>query len=185
VSAEVRSISQRLLRKGALIEETYLLFGNWRDQDSLDANFERVFNGNLRTDAWRREVRMTLRRRFRDADAARALIVLARAKYPLENWRCCLLLWIASHEPLYGDFATKWLFEEYRSGRLQLRTEDAVRYIKFAWSELNQDAALLSDYGTQRTARDLLRMARDFRTVRLRRKSLGKYWSWPLKVDDA
>jgi hypothetical protein len=32
--------------KGALIEDTYLLFGNWRDQDSLDSNFDRVFYGN-------------------------------------------------------------------------------------------------------------------------------------------
>src|ERR1019366_9868410 len=43
VNAELRPISQRLIRKGALIEETYLLFGNWRDQDSLDTNFDRVF----------------------------------------------------------------------------------------------------------------------------------------------
>jgi hypothetical protein len=161
VNAGLRPISQRLIRKGALIEETYLLFGNWRDQFSLETNFDRVFHGNLRTDAWRREVRTTLRRRFRDIDAARALILLARANYPLENWRYCLLLWIASQELLYGDFATSWLFEEYHSGRLQLRTEDAIRYIKLAWGALNQDATSLSDYGTQRTARDLLRMARD------------------------
>ena len=33
-------ISQRLVRKGALIEETYNLFKNWKDEKSFDQNFD-------------------------------------------------------------------------------------------------------------------------------------------------
>ena len=161
MKATTDPVSQRLLRKGALVDETYQLFQAWRDDDSFDANFERVHEGNLRTLAWGHEIRTTLRRRFRDVDAVRPLIVLARGRFPLLDWRQCLLLRIAASESVYADFAMNWLFPEYESGRFQVRTEDVLPHLQASWARLNPEGQPLSPYGTLRTARDLVRMARD------------------------
>ena len=155
------AVSQRLLRKGSLLDETYSLFRGWCDDESFDENFSRVFVGHFQTESWDREVKTTLRRRFRDLSSTKALIALARANLPVADWRYALLLWIASHEPLYTDFAEEWLYPEYESGRYQIRSKDIIDYVRLTWEKLNKDGAPLSDYGVTRTARDLLRMARD------------------------
>ena len=155
-------ISQRLVRKGALIEETYNLFRNWKDEMSFDQNFNHSFHGSFRSEAWKKEIHSTLRRRFRDLKAANSLILLARSGYDISDWKYCLHLWIAIHETLYRLFLATWLYPEYQSGRFSLRTEDAVQHVLTVWKSNNPESAPLSEYGAIRTARDLLRMARDF-----------------------
>jgi hypothetical protein len=155
-------ISQRLVRKGALIEETYTLFAKWKDEASFDVNFDASFQGRFRSEGWKKEIYATLRRRFRDLRSAQALIVLARKGYEISDWKYCLHLWVAIHETLYRTFLENWLYPEYQSGRLALHTEDAVQPVLTAWKCLNGGKESLSEYGATRTARDLLRMARDF-----------------------
>lgn len=158
---EAITVSQRLLRKGSLLDETYSLFRGWHDDESFDENFARVFIGHFRTESWGREIKTTLRRRFRDLPPTNALVTLARAGMSVSDWRYVLLLWIASHEPLYQVFAVEWLYPEYESGRYHVRSKDILNYVRQTWAALNQDADTLTDYGVTRTARDLIRMARD------------------------
>jgi hypothetical protein len=155
-------ISQRLVRKGALIEETYTLFSKWKDETSFDANFEASFLGRFRSEGWKKEVYATLNRRFRDLRTAQPLIVLARKGYDISDWKYCLHLWIAMNEILYRNFLENWLYPEYQSGRLVLHTDDALQHVLNAWKSLNPENEPLSEYGATRTARDLLRMSRDF-----------------------
>ena len=155
-------ISQRLVRKGALIEETYNLFRNWKDEMSFDQNFNHSFHGSFRSEAWKKEIHSTLRRRFRDLKATNSLILLARSGYDISDWKYCLHLWIAIHETLYRLFLATWLYPEYQSGRFSLRTEDAVQHVLTVWKSNNPGSTPLSEYGAVRTARDLLRMGRDF-----------------------
>lgn len=154
--------SQRLLRKGALVEESYTLFAQWSMGDSFDKNFDRIFYGHFRSEGWKKEVRSTLHRRFRDLGEAKPLIELAQKNYNILDWRACLHFWVALRETMYGLFLKNWLFPQYDSGRLLLRTDDAVPYVRQSWKTLNAARAPLSEYGEVRTARDLLRMARDF-----------------------
>jgi hypothetical protein len=155
-------ISQRLIRKGALVEDTYNLFRNWKDEMSFDQNFNHSLHGSFRSEAWKKEVHSTLRRRFRDFKAAKSLIILARGGYEISDWRYCLNFFVAIHETLYNLFLTTWLYPEYQSGRISLRTEDALEHVLTVWKSSNPSSAPLSEYGAIRTARDLLRMARDF-----------------------
>jgi hypothetical protein len=156
------SISQRLVRKGALIEETYNLFKNWKDEISFDQNFNDTFHASFRSEAWKKEIHSTFRRRFRDLKSAKSLIVLARSGYDISDWKYCLHLYIAIHETLYRLFLATWLYPEYVSGRFSLRTEDAVQHVRSVWKSDTTGNTRLSDYGATRTARDLLRMGRDF-----------------------
>ena len=155
-------ISQRLVRKGALIQETYNLFNNWKDEISFDQNFNQTFQGSFRSEAWKKEIYSTLRRRFRNLDTAKSLILLARSEYDISDWKYCLHFYIAIHETLYSLFLATWLYPEYQSGRFSLRTEDAVQHVLSVWKSSNPGTRPLSEYGATRTARDLLRMARDF-----------------------
>jgi hypothetical protein len=155
-------ISQRLVRKGALIPETYNLFKNWKDEMSFDQNFNHTFHGNFRSEAWKKEIYSTLRRRFRNLNTAKSLILLAQSGYDISDWKYCLHFYIAIHETLYKLFLATWLYPEYQSGRFSLRTEDAVQHVLSVWKSSNPGNRPLSEYGATRTARDLLRMARDF-----------------------
>ena len=51
--------SQRYLRKGPLVEETYRLFSGWKDNESTEANLESAFGGQFSTISWAKEVRLT------------------------------------------------------------------------------------------------------------------------------
>ena len=70
--------SQRYLRNGPLVEESYRLFGGWRDAASIDENFDEVLRDRFPTVAQVTEVRTTISGRLRNLDAMRPLIVLAR-----------------------------------------------------------------------------------------------------------
>ena len=159
---EEDAVSQRLLRKGALIEETYILFSNWDFDRSLESNFDLICDGRFRTQAWGTEVKTTLRRWFRDIEGAAPLIVAAKKGLPLEEWRHCLLLWIGSRERLYHEFALGWLFPEFERGCYQIRSQDVKPFVQTMWRRVSGEGPSLSDYGVIRTARDLLRMAKDF-----------------------
>lgn len=158
----VAPISQRLLRKGSLIEETYNLFTSWKDELSFNDNFNLAFPGTFRTEAWKREVHSTLHRRFRDVRTARSLILLARNGYEISDWKYCLHFYVAIHETLYRLFLETWLYPEYQAGRFGLRTEHAVQHVLTLWKSHNPEKQALSQYGATRTTRDLIRMARDF-----------------------
>jgi hypothetical protein len=158
------NISQRLLRKGALAEETYQIFSRWDFGHSVDANLLASLEGAHTTAAWANEIHITLRRRFRNVASATALISLAKQGLPFPEWRACLLLWICLEEPLFGEFVSTWLYERYNAGAIALRSEDVLPYIKTYWRRRKGEA--LSEYGAVRTARDLLRMARELSLLR-------------------
>ncbi len=155
-------VSQRLIRKGALVEETYAAFRDWRLDDDVDANLNRLANNWSGTSAWKNEIRLTLRRRFGSKRPAVLLITLAKSRLPFDEWRSCLLLWVSIREQLYRDFVTEWLYRQYVDGVYQITAEDVKPFVRGVWKTCNTKTVVLSDYGTSRTARDLVRMAKDF-----------------------
>lgn len=138
------STSQRLLRKGALVQDTYRLFQAWSDKESFQQNFDRVFSGALGTLAWQREVKATLSARFGDFASARPLWILARSDIHFDSWIQCYSIWIAIHEPLFRDFACEWLYPEYASGRYGVRTEDVLHHLAKAWKAAGKTQRLPS-----------------------------------------
>jgi hypothetical protein len=57
--------SQRLLRKGVLVKETYEVFASWDDNLTEGQNLKATLSGRFPTAGWEREVESTLRRRLR------------------------------------------------------------------------------------------------------------------------
>jgi hypothetical protein len=143
--------SQRYLRKGPLVEETYRLFSGWNDDKTVSENFDLAFLGRFPTIAWEREVRVTTAARLKNADAIRPLIGLARNGMKLDDWRDCWRLWIGSTEEPFGSFVRDWLFPQMQSGRHHLRAEDVREYAINAWSR-HSPARPLSEHGVTRAA---------------------------------
>jgi hypothetical protein len=150
--------SQRYLRKGPLVEETYRLFSGWDDSKTVSENLDFAFLGRFPTIAWEQEVRVTTLARLKNADAIRALIVLARNVMKIRDWRECWRLWIGATEEPFGGFVRDWLFPQMMSGRRHVRAQDVREYAIKAWS-LHSPKRPLSEHGVVRAARDLVHTA--------------------------
>ena len=162
MEAKQSQISQRLIRKGALAEETYQIFRDWKYDQSFQENFNSALDSAFRSEGWKREVYLTLNRRFRDPAGVEPLIILAQNNFDISDWKFCLHFWVAMHEQLYSDFLKEWLHPQYESGCLFLRTVDTSAYVKKNWKYRNSEDRPLSEYAVVRGARDLLRMSKDF-----------------------
>lgn len=162
------NFSQRLLRKGAFVEETFKLFQNWQPDIAFDQALQDSQEGAFKTTAWSREVSATLKRRFRSLTQDDSLVIAAKSGIPLDEWRSCLLLWISCNEQPYHDFAMEWLYPEFVAGRLLVRTADVCPLVRNLPSQFPNNRGDWSEYGVVRTARDLLRMATDFRLLEAR-----------------
>ncbi|KAK3675415.1 hypothetical protein LTR37_021554, partial [Vermiconidia calcicola] len=153
--------SQRLLRKGVLIPETYRLFADWDFGLTTEENLARGLEGRAATQGWDAEVLATVRRRVRDFPRMRSLITLAQRGLPMNDWRDCLRLWVGATEEPFHSFAMGWLFEEKVRGRSTIRSEELVPVVDAAASTRPGKAAPISDYSRIRAARDLLKTATD------------------------
>ena len=153
--------SQRLLRKGVLVQETYGLFAKWDNGLSAAQNLKSGLSERFQTAGWQREVSVTLHRRLRHLDRIRPLIALAKGGMSIHDWRDCLRLWIGATEQPFHDFGTGWLFAEHEKGRHQVRTDDVRVFFDKVAGTRGPKAKPFSEYGKLRAARDLLRMATD------------------------
>lgn len=154
------TFSQRLLRKGPLVEDTYRLFASWDFTLSVPENLQRGFAGQYRSLGWEKEVTTTVGSRLRSFDRMKALVVLASNGMSLPDWRDCWRLWISACEQPFGQFARGWLYDEFLSGRYNIRTEDVVETAAASWHERAGNKPI-SAYGVLRAARDLLKTAAD------------------------
>ncbi|MES9819576.1 MAG: BrxA family protein [Candidatus Thiodiazotropha sp.] len=162
--SEGRKLSTRLIRKGALLEDTHRVFLEWELTKSFEENLSRARDLNTPAadnQGWLKEVVATMSSRWRSEPRLTTLIQLAqRANFDI--WRPCVLWHIGQVDELYYRFATEWLFGEYEAGAYQLRTADVMPFVEKLTSSRAAGKKGLSEYGLKRAARDLLRMAADF-----------------------
>jgi len=158
-------ISTRLLRKGALIEETYAAFQSWDLKKPFVYNLTDLRESNIfgaRNQSWLREITATLRSRFGGQSNLFPLILLAKADIGLEKWKPCLLWHLATSDILYRQFALDWLYPAFRDGMYRVRTDDLVPFVREITTGQIATGGSLSEYGVVRAARDLLLTASDF-----------------------
>jgi hypothetical protein len=165
VTANTRKLSTRLIRKGALIEETYTAFREWDLSLTIRENIHEIRKGNLvgaKNVGWLHEILTTFSSRFTKTEDLEPLVILAKGNMDIALWKTCLLWHIGNVDELYYRFAVEWLFDQYKGGAYFLRTEDALPFVRKITDGRIASGGNLSDYGALRAARDLLRMAGDF-----------------------
>ena len=160
-------MSTRLIRKGALIDESRVVLKEWDADLGVSDNLSRILKNNplgAKSEAWLREVRVTLSSRFSEfsPEALTSLSIIADSPASRDVWSACLLWHTGRADKLYYRFATRWLFTAYRDGVFRIRTEDVIPFLSKMIRKVRTKSKPLSDYGTLRASRDLLRMASDF-----------------------
>ncbi|MCG8006854.1 MAG: DUF1819 family protein [Candidatus Thiodiazotropha lotti] len=175
-----RKLSTRLIRKGALLEDTHRVFVEWNLKDSFEENLNRARVLNTpaaENQGWLKEVVATISSRWRSEPRLTTLIKLTQ-RASFDVWRPCVLWHIGQVDEMYYRFATEWLYVEYEAGTYQLRAADVVPFVKKVTVSRAAGNKGLSEYGLKRAGRDLLRMAADFGL--LRGKSVREFSSYHL-----
>jgi hypothetical protein len=159
--------STRLLRKGALIDETRMVLRYWNPQISVRENINAALGGNqigAKSAGWLKEIIQTLSVRLTEIKGYElaGLQVLASSAVSDEVWRASFHWHCARTDQMYYAFVTEWLFNTYRQGVYRIRTQDLVPLVSDLTTQAKGKGASFSDYGVTRAARDLLLTATDF-----------------------
>lgn len=155
--------------KGALIEETYRVFGTWDLACSKRDNLDRLRVENFvgaKSGSWLRDVAKVINRRFDPNDRDRALVLLAQRGLPLDEWKPLLLWHMTRDEFLVRDFLESWLFAAYDEGAFRVRTDHVVAYLAGIGERGAMTEHAWSENTTKRVAAGLLKIAVDFGLLR-------------------
>lgn len=159
--------STRLIRKGALIEETRIVLRQWNAGVSVRENVSKALNENpigAKTAGWLREITTTLSSRLSEISPTElaGLQSLACSDASEEIWRTSFHWHCARTDQMYHAFASGWLFDSHRNGAFRIRSEDLIPFVRSFTAQAKRNGASLSEYGVKRAARDLLLMSADF-----------------------
>lgn len=161
-------VSSYTIIRGALIEETYMVFRDWDFTRSTESNLDAVRRTNsvgAKSASWLVEISKVLHRRFDPSARDRTLVDLAQRGCPLELWRPLLLWHMTRDEFLLRDFLVHWLFKHFAQGTLRIRTPDLVPYLKALHHNGIVDEPW-RDSTLKRVASELLRISVDFGLLR-------------------
>jgi Putative inner membrane protein (DUF1819) len=157
------------LIKGAMIDETYTVFGAWDFALSKRENLDRLRRENLigaSTTTWLRDVAKVLNRRFNPNGRDRPLVLLAKRGCPVDEWKPLLLWHITRDEFLLRDFLLNWLFPTFVSGTYYIRTEDLYGHLQSIRRRGGTTEHAWSKTTLTRVATALLKIAVDFGLLR-------------------
>jgi len=168
-SSRAATVSSFTLVKGAMIPETYTVFAAWDLAKSKRENLDLLRRQNFigaSSAAWLRDVAKVLNRRFEPAGRDRALVVLAQAGCPLDEWKPILLWHITRDEFLLRDFLINWLYPRFEAGVLRLKPEELNEFLRDVRRRGGKTEHEWSVVTQQRVAAGLLKAAADFGFLR-------------------
>ena len=152
-----------------MIDETYAVFAAWDFDRTKRENLDRLRDENFigaKSTTWLRDVGKVLNRRFDPAGRDRPLVVLAKRRLPLDEWKPLLLWHITRDEFLLRDFLEGWLFSAYDAGAFRVRGDGVEAYLRGVAQRGGTTEHAWSEQTTKRVAAGLLKMAVDFGLLR-------------------
>jgi hypothetical protein len=161
-------VSSYTIIKGALIEETYMVFRAWDFAKSPEENLDLVRRTNsvgAKSASWLLDIYKVLHRRFDPGGRDRNLIELALRGCPLELWKPLLLWHMTRDEFLLREFLVQWLYEHFTQGTLRVRSQDLWPYLR-TLHDKGLVAVPWKENTLKRVASALLKMAVDFSLMR-------------------
>lgn len=158
-------VSSFTVVKGSMIPETYEVMAQWDFELSKKANLDRLRDQNYigaHSANWLRDVAKVLNRRLEPSGRDRALVVLAKGGFPLDEWKPLLLWHITRDEFLLRDFLVNWLFVAREEGVYRVRPEDLHDYLRSVTSRGGETEHDWTDSTLERVAAGLLKISADF-----------------------
>jgi hypothetical protein len=158
-------VSSFTVVKGTMIAETYSVFRTWDFALTKKQNLDHLRAENFvgaGSAHWLREIGKVLNRRFDPAGRDRALVLLAHAGCPLEEWKPLLLWHLTRDEFLVRDFLLNWLFPAFEAGAFRIRPEEVLAYLQGIGERGGKTEHAWSEQTSKRVAAGLLKAASDF-----------------------
>jgi hypothetical protein len=107
-----------------------------------------------------------MNRRFEPSGRDRALVLLAKNRMRLDEWKPLLLWHMTRDEFLVRDFLQGWLFQAYEVGTFRIRSEEVESYLGGIRKRGAMTEHAWSEETTKRVAAGLLKIAADFGLLR-------------------
>ncbi len=158
-------VSSFTMVKGSMIPETYEVLAHWDFELSKKANLDRLREQNYigaQSANWLRDVAKVLNRRLDPDGRDRALVVLAKGGFPIDEWKPLLLWHITRDEFLLRDFLVNWLFVAHQEGVYRVRPEDLHDYLRSLGSRGGETEHEWTEATLERVAAGLLKISADF-----------------------
>jgi hypothetical protein len=162
-------VSSFTIIKGALIDETYAVLARWDFDLTKKSNLDRLRQDNYigaSSETWLRDVVKVINRRLEPDGRDRPLVTLARAGFPIDEWRPIYLWHLTRDEFLVRDFLVHWLFDAHQEGAFRLRADDVHDYLRGVERRGGQVEHAWTDATLARVAAGLLKLATDFGLLR-------------------
>jgi len=172
-----RVYSSRILKAGALLDETKTLLSVWDESASIGDNIARFQHENILGKASRsraNDILTAFRQRYlADEGVMRSLVFLIKGRCPAESINRILYFHTAISDPLIHDFASEFLWSKYSRGLQEVSAAETEDWIKKKISE-GRIVESWSENTRCRSARGLLSALRDFGMLRgLRNKQIA------------
>jgi hypothetical protein len=158
-------VSSFTLIKGTMLDETYAVFGRWDFSLSKRENLDRLREDNYigaSSGTWLRDVAKVINRRYDPAGRDRALVLLAKGRCRMDEWRPIALWHMTRDEFLLRDFLDVWLSGAFEDGAYRVRPEDVAVYLDKIGERGGITEHDWSPATRVRVAAGLLRAAADF-----------------------
>ena len=152
-----------------MIDETYAAFSGWDLGESKKANLDRLRSENTigaSSATWLRDVAKVLNRRFEPDDRDLALVLLAQAGFPLDEWKPLMLWHMTRDEFLVADFLEHWLFDQWEEGAYRIRHDELTDYVRNISARGGKTEHEWTDSTVDRVTAGLLKLATDFGLMR-------------------
>lgn len=157
--------TSRIIKASALLTDTKALLHLWDADIPVQDNLRRIRDDNLIGKPSRSrldDVLPIFRRRYLAGPGlANALSVLVKGRLPPSSLDRILYWYALQADPLLRDFVTDYLYPRYRSGRVDLSTNEVISRLG-SWRDEGRTAGPWSQETMSRVAQGLLATLRDF-----------------------
>lgn len=157
--------TSRIIKAGALIEDTKTLFSQWDEDQSIVKNLDRIRQQNLFGKASRKRIEdmlLIFRRRYLKSESqALALSKLVKGKTPDQILKPILLYYTAQADQLLMDIMTESLSRLYRQGLSEVAPQYLATDIG-KWVDEGKTTSPWSNGTISRVVQGLLATLRDF-----------------------
>jgi len=160
-----RIYSSRILKAGALLNETKTLISAWNESASNSENIARFQHENILGKASRsraNDILTAFRQRYLvDGQVMRTLTLLIKMRCPAEIINRILYFHAAMSDPLIHDFAAEMLWSKYHRGLQEVSVDETRDWINKKIAE-GRTMEPWSEETLKRSARGLMSALRDY-----------------------
>lgn len=163
-----RQYSTKIIKAGALLEDTRVLLAHWDPASPVPENLARFRQENLFGKASRSRVEDILaifRQRYLAVpEVTAALSALAQGGAPADVLDALLLYYAAQADSLLHDVVTEVVWPRYEQGRLAIGVDEIAAAIR-GWAAEGKTAGDWSEPTIRRVCQGLLSSLRDWRIL--------------------